>query len=708
MLALLTGQNINLRKVIIFIFTSYFYFSINGCAQKDNSGNDEHKYTNALINETSPYLIQHAHNPVNWYPWSDVALTKAKDEKKLMVISIGYSACHWCHVMEHESYEDSTVAALMNANYVSIKIDREERPDIDQVYIDAAQLLNGNAGWPLNVIALPDATPVFVGTYFPKDQWMNVLTRIQEIYDTEPERLFEQSKKIMEGLKEYNAENVADASNISSDEVSRAMNQWMTRMDTKHGGLQSSQKFPLPGGYLQMLNYSITTNNAKMQKSVELTLDKMALGGLYDHVGGGFHRYTVEETWKIPHFEKMLYDNGQLVSLYAAGYQVFKNPMYKDVLTKTLKFIEDEMTDDSGGFYSSFDADSDGEEGKFYIWHDQEIDELLGKDAALFKEYFTISKRGNWEEEKNILYAKKSKYDFFTDKQLNRSLEENLELLKRQRSQRVAPGLDDKILTAWNALMMKGLIDAYKATEVEKYLEMAKKNAAFIRDNQLNEDGRLNRNYKDGTSSINGFLDDYAFTIQAYLSLYQVTFDKQWLELAQKLTAYCMDHFYVEERNLFRYKSDLDKALILEKFTVNDNVIPSGNSTMSVNLLVLGNMYYDTRKDYLVISQKMQSMIANDFKEAPFYHYGWLPGFQMLHNGFYEIAIVGEDYDALRRGLQKTYVPNGIYLGGKEENLPLLENKLVPGKTFIYVCKEKYCKLPVRSVSDALALIDIP
>ena len=690
----------NFNKAFTFLFI--FFFLHLSCAQQ----NKETARANNLINETSPYLLQHAYNPVNWYPWSDEALTKAKEEEKLLIISIGYSACHWCHVMEHESYEDSTVAELMNSNYISIKIDREERPDIDQVYIEAAQMLNGSAGWPLNVIALPDATPIFAGTYFPKDEWMNILTRIQEIYNSDPGRLLEQSQKIMKNLESYNAANASKASNISSEEVSKAMKNWMTRIDLKHGGLQSRQKFPLPGSYLQMLNYSITTDNLKMQEMVELTLDKMALGGLYDHVGGGFHRYTIEETWKIPHFEKMLYDNAQLVSLYSAGYQVLKNPMYKDVITHSLKFIKDEMTDDSGGFYSSYDADSDGEEGKFYAWKEHEIDELLGEDAPLFKEYYNISKRGNWEEEKNVLYAKKSMYDFFTENQLTRTLDENLAILKEHRSKRIAPGLDDKILTAWNALMMKGFIDAYKATEEPEYLEMAVKNALFIRDKQLNSDGRLNRNFKDGRSTINGFLDDYAFTIQAYISLYQVTFDKQWLELSLKISDYCIEHFYNEDRKLFRYKSDLDKALIIEKYSVSDNVIPSGNSTMSSNMIILGNMYYDTRENYLEISRKMQSMVAKDFKEAPFYHYGWLPGFQMLHTGFYEIAIVGDDYNKLRMDMQKTYVPNGIYLGGKEENLPLLENKLVEGKTFIYVCKEKFCKLPVQTVADALTLIE--
>ncbi len=698
LISLSFADEMSMNKILLLVSTWFILFA--SCAQQS-----EQQYTNALINESSPYLLQHANNPVNWYPWGEEALSKAKKEGKLLVISIGYSACHWCHVMEHESYEDTVVSELMNKHYVSIKIDREERPDIDQVYIEAAQMLNGSAGWPLNVIALPDATPVFTGTYFPKDQWIKILNRIQSLYESDPDRLKEQSRRIMSNLKKYNSELAAESSSISNDEISDAIKKWLGLMDKKNGGLQNSQKFPLPGSYQQLLNYSISSEDTKTRDAVVLTLNKMALGGLFDHVGGGFHRYTVEPTWKIPHFEKMLYDNAQMISLYSVAYQVTNNPLYKDVVDQTINFIVEELSNSSGGFYSSYDADSEGEEGKYYVWTSDEIATLLGDDAGAFMDYFTITNKGNWEDGKNILYAKKSPYEYFSDKKTNRSLQENLDILKSYRAKRIKPGLDDKILTSWNALMLKGLVDAYRATQNKDYLNLAIANGNFILKNQLFEDGHLNRNYKDGQSKINGFLDDYAMTIQAFVALYQVTFDNKWLDSSLKLTEYCVTHFYNSERGLFRYKSDLDEALIVEKYTINDNVIPSGNSVMAINLLILGNMYFDTHDNYLDISAEMLSKAAIDFKESPYYHYGWLPGYQMLHKGFYEIAIVGEDYEALRRDLQKTYVPGAIYLGGDVENLPLLENKLVEGKTFIYVCKEKFCKLPVQSVEDALALL---
>lgn len=681
----------------------------NGCAQEGTSKEDkqEHEFTNALIRESSPYLLQHAHNPVNWYPWGEEALEKAKSEGKLMIISIGYSACHWCHVMERESFEDTTVARIMNANYISIKIDREERPDIDQVYIEAAQILIGRAGWPLNVITLPDATPVFAGTYFPRDQWINVITQVQEVYENDPQRLAIQAQKILSDLEQSNAAEEYGNQTVSKADIAKAVDRWKGRMDKKHGGLQSSQKFPLPGSLHQLLNYGFLAKDEKALELAELTLDKMALGGIYDHVAGGFHRYTVEPTWKIPHFEKMLYDNGQLVSLYAAGYQVFRKEIYLNVLEKTLRFIRSEMMDEEGGFYSSYDADSEGEEGKYYVWTSGEIETLLKDDAPVFKDYYSITQKGNWEEGNNILNAKNTPDEYFSKSGTNILLDENLEILRKARNKRVKPGLDDKVLTAWNALMLQGFIDAYKATGKDSYLETALKNAVFIVNRQMDDDGRLNRNYKDGKSSINAFFDDYAFTIKAFVSLYQVTFDIIWLERAVKLSDYTIAHFYDEERKLFRYKSDLDEALIVSKFPVNDNVIPSGNSVMANNLFVLGNLFYEEMPGYLEMANGMLQVVAAGFKEYPYYHYGWMPVFYSNVNGFYEIAIVGDDFDLARKSMQSHYIPDAIYLGGADDReLSLLNDKLVEGRTYIYVCQNKFCKLPVDDPEKAIALIE--
>ena len=680
----------------------------NGCAQESASNADkqEHAFTNALINESSPYLLQHAHNPVNWYPWGDEALEKAKKEGKLMIISIGYSACHWCHVMERESYEDTTVARIMNENYVSIKIDREERPDIDQVYIEAAQMLIGRAGWPLNVITLPDATPVFAGTYFPRDEWINIITQVQDVYEKDPQRLSAQAQKILSSLEQNNAIREYGNQTVSKTDIAKAVDRWKGKMDKKYGGLQSSQKFPLPGSLHQLLNYGYLAKDEKALELVELTLDKMALGGIYDHVAGGFHRYTVEPTWKIPHFEKMLYDNGQLVSLYAAGYQVFGKMIYLNVLEKTLRFITSEMMNKEGGFYSSYDADSEGEEGKYYVWTSGEIETLLKDDSPIFKDYYSITQKGNWEKGNNILNAINTQDEYFSKSGAENLLNKNLEILRKARNKRVKPGLDDKVLTAWNALMLQGFIDAYKATGKDTYLETALRNAAFIVNRQMDKDGRLNRNFKDEKSSINAFFDDYAFTIRAFVSLYQVTFDIIWLERAVKLSDYAIAHFYDAERKLFRYKSDLDEALIVIKFPVNDNVIPSGNSVMANNLFVLGNLFYEEMPGYLEMANGMLQVVAAGFKENPYYYYGWMPVFYSNVNGFYEIAIVGDDYALARKSMQSHYIPDAIYLGGSDDRvLSLLNDKLVEGRTYIYVCQNKFCKLPVDDPEKAFALI---
>ena len=681
----------------------------NGCAQESASNADkqEHAFTNALINESSPYLLQHAHNPVNWYPWGDEALEKAKKEGKLMIISIGYSACHWCHVMERESYEDTTVARIMNENYVSIKIDREERPDIDQVYIEAAQMLIGRAGWPLNVITLPDATPVFAGTYFPRDEWINIITQVQDVYEKDPQRLSAQAQKILSSLEQNNAIREYGNQTVSKTDIAKAVDRWKGKMDKKYGGLQSSQKFPLPGSLHQLLNYGYLAKDEKALELVELTLDKMALGGIYDHVAGGFHRYTVEPTWKIPHFEKMLYDNGQLVSLYAAGYQVFGKMIYLNVLEKTLRFITSEMMNKEGGFYSSYDADSEGEEGKYYVWTSGEIETLLKDDSPIFKDYYSITQKGNWEKGNNILNAINTPDEYFSKSGAENLLNKNLEILRKARNKRVKPGLDDKVLTAWNALMLQGFIDAYKATGKDTYLETALRNAAFIVNRQMDKDGRLNRNFKDEKSSINAFFDDYAFTIRAFVSLYQVTFDIIWLERAVKLSDYAIAHFYDAERKLFRYKSDLDEALIVIKFPVNDNVIPSGNSVMANNLFVLGNLFYEEMPGYLEMANGMLQVVAAGFKENPYYYYGWMPVFYSNVNGFYEIAIVGDDYALARKSMQSHYIPDAIYLGGSDDSeLSLLNDKLVEGRTYIYVCQNKFCKLPVDDPEKAFALIE--
>ena len=426
------------------------------------------KFRNKLANETSPYLLQHANNPVNWYPWGNEALEKARAENKLIIISIGYAACHWCHVMEHESFEDTSVAQLMNDSYISIKVDREERPDIDQIYMDAAYLLTGRGGWPLNVIALPDGRPVYAGTYFRKNDWTKILLYFKDLYQKEPDTFDQEAGKLTNAMKEMKVPGIDDkSSSFTKNEIEDSFRKIISIIDFSLGGTNGAPKFPMPNIHQFLLTYYFHTEDQKAIEAVKITLDNMANGGIYDHIGGGFARYSTDETWKVPHFEKMLYDNGQLVSLFSNAYKITGDETYKKVVYETLEFIKRELTDESGGFYSSLDADSEGEEGKYYVWDKKEIDNLLGNSSELFCDYYSVSSIGNWEGN-NILFINQKREDLLKKYQIseevfNKTISSSKKILFDVRNKRVKPGLDDKILTSWNALMLRGYVDAYLA-----------------------------------------------------------------------------------------------------------------------------------------------------------------------------------------------------------------------------------------------------
>lgn len=443
------------------------------------------KIQNKLANETSPYLLQHANNPVDWYPWGREALEKAKAEKKLLVISIGYAACHWCHVMEHESFEDESVAQVMNDYYVSIKVDREERPDVDQIYMDAAHLITGRGGWPLNVIALPDGRPVFAGTYFRKNDWTKVLVYFKDLYQKEPETFDQEAGKLTQAIKGMKVPGIGEnTASFTKEELEESIRKIISYIDFTNGGTKGAPKFPMPSIYEFLMIYHFHTKDPKVLKAITVTIDKMANGGIYDHIGGGFARYSTDDIWKVPHFEKMLYDNGQLVSLYSNAYKVTGNKLYRKVVYETLEFIEREMTDESGGFYSSLDADSEGEEGKYYVWTKQEIDNLLGEKSEVFCDYYSINQAGNWEGN-NILFIIQKKEDLLNkyqieEKMFDQIIYESKKILFEERNKRIRPGLDDKILTSWNALMLRGYVDAYSAFGEKSFLDAALKNGEFI------------------------------------------------------------------------------------------------------------------------------------------------------------------------------------------------------------------------------------
>ena len=674
--------------------------------------NDIHqKYTNKLIHESSPYLLQHAHNPVNWYPWGQEALDKAKRENKLIIVSIGYSACHWCHVMEHESFENEEVAKFMNENFIAIKVDREERPDIDQVYMDAVRIITGSGGWPLNCIALPDGRPIHGGTYFPKARWVDMLGQVKKYVDENPEASEQRAESITKGV--HSTEKIylnTEETEFSRSDLDTIFKNWKRSIDYKNGGSVGSPKFPLPIGYQFLLHYNYITGNKDALKAVTTTLDKMADGGIYDQIGGGFARYSVDDQWFAPHFEKMLYDNSQLVSLYSLAYQKTKNPRYKQIVEETLEFVKRELTSSEGGFYSALDADSEGEEGKFYVWTKFELKQALGNKADFIIDYYNVTDNGNWENGVNILYRYETDDEIaqrfsITINEVHKRVEQAKQILLSERSKRVRPGLDDKILTQWNALMLKAYVDAYKVFDNKEYLKVALKNADFIMSQMMTDKGSLNRNYKNGKSTINAFMDDYAFTIDAFIALYQATFNEKWLKTAEYLTEYSIIHFYNKDSGMFYFTSDEDEALITRKTEVSDNVIPSSNSQMAKNLFVLGQYLFND--DYIKKSEQMLINVKKNALVSSVYYSNWDILMAWFVNNPYEIAIVGNDFEEKRKELEKQYLPNVFLSGGKTEGeLEILKDRLVEGKTTIYVCQDKMCKLPVSDVADALEQLE--
>ena len=675
----------------------------------------KHKYTNDLINETSPYLLQHAHNPVNWKAWNDNTLAEAKRDNKLIIISVGYAACHWCHVMEHESFEDSLVAQTMNSNYISIKVDREERPDIDQVYMNAVQLMTGRGGWPMNVIALPDGRPVWGGTYFKKDQWIDALNQISKVYKESPEKLYEYADKLEEGIKSIDIVSLnKDEAIFEIDFIDKTVKKWSRQFDNREGGMNRSPKFMMPNNYHFLLRYAYQNDDEKLQDFVNLTLTKMAYGGVFDQIGGGFSRYSTDIVWHVPHFEKMLYDNAQLVSLYADAYLITKNELYKDVIEETLEFTKRELTAPNGVFYSSLDADSYTEEGKleegaFYVWEKETLKTLINTDYEIFSDYYNINNYGLWENGNYVLIRKDAddgilKKHSLTLKELKEKKEQWKSILFAEREKRDKPRLDDKTLTSWNALMLKGYVDAYRVLGDKSYLDSAIKNANFIINTQLRGDGGLYHNYKNGKSTINGYLEDYATTIEAFITLYENTLEQKWLRSSKDLANYTLDHFFDDQSKMFYFTSNEDASLVTRNIEYRDNVIPASNSIMAKNLFKLSH-YFDNEA-YFKTATTMLNNIYPEIESYSSSYSNWLDLMLNYTNDYYEIAIVGDEVLEKIKNLNNTYIPNKLIVGSQNESdLPLLKNRYIPNKTLIYVCVNKACKFPVTQVDEAIKLI---
>ena len=667
---------------------------------------------NQLSRETSPYLLQHATNPVHWKAWNTNSLAEAKEKNKLIIISIGYSACHWCHVMEHESFEDQEVADIMNAHFISIKVDREERPDVDAVYMKAVQILTGRGGWPLNMVTLPDGRPVWGGTYFKKEQWINALEQLQELYQSAPEKMIDYAEKLHQGIQSIRIfPNENSETSINQEQIAGLVEKWKKSFDWEFGGMASSPKFMMPNNYHFLMRYGYQKKDNELLDFVNLTLTRMAFGGVFDTVDGGFSRYSVDNKWHIPHFEKMLYDNGQLVSLYSDAYKLTANSLYKEVIEKTLSFVERELMNTEGGFYCALDADSLNaekhlEEGAFYVWKIPELKTIIGEDFDLFREVFNINTFGLWEDENYVLIqnqslegiAKSNNIEIST-LQKKKKFWENELYIKREK--RYKPRLDDKCLTSWNAIMLKGFVDAYKALEEPKYLDLALQNADFIIKNMWSNEGNLFHNYKNQKSTINGYLEDYSLVIDAFISLYEVTFEEKWLLNAKRLTDYSLEHFYDAETGFFTFTSNLDEALITSHFETEDNVIPASNSVMAKNLFQLG-IYFENSYYEKVSQQMLQKIMPGvDYPSA---YSNWMDLALNYSEQNKELAICGNLALEYCSKINALYFPNVVLAGTKKvSNLPFLKNRFVAEQTLFYLCQNKTCSSPTTDFQKILS-----
>jgi uncharacterized protein YyaL (SSP411 family) len=680
-------------------------------------------HRNRLIHETSPYLLQHAHNPVDWYPWGDEAFQKAKSENKPILLSIGYSACHWCHVMEHESFENEKIAALMNDLFVSIKVDREERPDLDEIYMNAVQMLTGRGGWPMTVFLTPEGKPFYGGTYFPPEDrqgmpgFSRVLTGVAQAYREKPQDVERSVEQILSALKRMSESHESKAT-FSPDAIAESAEQISRAYDSDHGGLGRAPKFPNAGVYELFLRYYHQSKNQHFLEMVTHTLTKMAQGGIYDHLGGGFHRYSVDEKWLVPHFEKMLYDNAQLLRIYAQLYCVTGNDLFKNVTEETADYLLREMLHSEGGFYSTQDADSEGEEGKFFIWSPQEINSIIGEEAGeIFARIYDVSDFGNFEG-KNILHPilsleQASKLFRKDVKEIAAIIADGKLKLFQEREKRIKPFRDEKIITSWNGLILSGLAEAIKISPQKAYVESANRTVEFIF-SKIFRDGHLLHSYKDGKAKLLGYLDDYAFLAVGLLDLYETTFDRTQFERAIKLADTMLSEFWDEEDGAFFYTGKSHEQLISRAKPVFDASIPSGNSMATHLLLRLHHL--TGREDYLKRAETVLRSYYDAMMSQPFGFAHMLCSLDLYLKKPKEIVVIGNREDTnvaeLVSRIHSVYLPNkSLQLAGPDQSLervsPLLQGKTqLDGKPTVYVCHNFTCSAPVTSWEELNPLLD--
>ena len=667
---------------------------------------------NNLIHETSPYLLQHAHNPVEWYAWNNEALQKAKDENKPIFLSIGYSSCHWCHVMAHESFENDDVAEFMNENFVNIKVDREERPDIDDIYQKVCQMATGQGGWPLSIFLTPDQKPFYVGTYFPvmdsygRPGFGSICRQLSQAWKEKPKDIEKTAENFLNALNK--TDTIKASSKLERIILDEAAMNLFQLGDATYGGFGSAPKFPNAANISFLFHYSKLSGLSKFNEFALKTLNKMAKGGIFDQIGGGFHRYSTDTKWLVPHFEKMLYDNALIPVNYAEAYQITKDPFYLEVMQKTLDFVLREMTSPEGGFYSAYDADSEGVEGKFYVWKKSEIKEILGKDTDLFCLYYDVTDGGNWEGNNilcNNLNISTVAFNFgVTEEQVRDTLKLCSEKLLKVRSNRTPPGLDDKVLVSWNALMITAFAKGYRVTNDQKYLDAAKNCISFI-ENNLFSDGKLLRTYKNGTAKIDGYLEDYSYFVNALLDVFEIEPESKYLKLALKLGHHLVDHFWDSENNSFFMTSDEHEKLIIRPKSNYDLSLPSGNSVSAFAMLRLYHLSQE--QSFLEISTKIMESQAQMAAENPF-------GFGYLLNTLsiylekpMEITIINTENSEICKSLLTNYLPNSfvvtIHNPSQLENLleyPFFAGKSFESKTSVFVCKNFTCSLPLHTIDE--------
>lgn len=672
------------------------------------------KYTNNLINETSPYLLQHAHNPVNWYAWNDEALAKAKEEDKPILLSIGYSSCHWCHVMEHESFENEKIAKIMNENFINIKVDMEERPDIDKIYMNFVQLTTGGGGWPLTVFLLPDQRPFFGGTYFPPTPRYNmpsfeqILMSIKNAWEEKRDEILHSADEILVEIRQVGLAE-SKTGNLSIDQIDFAFKSFEQTFDKTNGGFGGAPKFPAPMSLEFLLRYYKRTKNENALKMVKQTCNKMALGGINDQLGGGFHRYAVDANWLTPHFEKMLYDNAQLARIYLHLFQITKDTFYKNVAIETLEYIKREMLDEKGGFYTAQDADSEGIEGKFFVWTPEEVTEILGKEhAPHFLFYYDISEDGNFEG-KNILNVKNSIAETaeifkMSEEDLKISLEQSKAKLFDEREKRIKPFRDEKVLTAWNGLMLATFAESSAILESEKYLEIARKNADFLMGSLRSKDGKLLRTWKDGEAKLDAYLEDYANLADGLFELYQVSGDTKYLMESKRLADIIITEFWDEDAGGFYFTANDHEELIVRSKDYYDNATPSGNSVAVDILLKLSKVFGDEKYSrFATTVLRLVTPLIQRYSGA----FGRvLSTLEFYHDSAKEIVILGKKGNELERLIFDNYLPNKVVVLSDNvkqgaEIIPLLENRTkIDEKPTAYVCENFTCQKPANTVEE--------